>query len=298
MPEWMRGVIKLAELVADAATASPITLALSVPTAAWVGVAAAASFVLARDRRSPSTGITEDGFEHLCSQPEGTPATYLVGGRLIPVHLGGATEIRGVLHLVARDRKRRNSTRYLIPEGLCGRVKLTAAGERERTLAVKHDVPWLLEWLLGDRAQEFAMTSRDDCLMVGTKRKLEEEFEVPIVWQRRLGASFGDVAMPRGRPGVAHFRTRAISGADEPADDEQELEPALVIFDSARGYADWRHLWRSAHHIVVLDRSQPSAEVGAQAVQQAFYDRQDEWGTPVLSKLPASFECVGFLRRA
>ena len=72
----------------------------------------------------------------------------------------------------------------------------------------------------------------------------------------------------------------------------------MVVFDGGRAYLRWRHLWPVARQLVIIDRSQPSADEAAYELSTAFAERTAECPLFTDVRIPAGIEAVSLERQA
>ena len=277
-----------------------IVVGVALPTRGFAAALAAASYVLRRNQLDPIEPSDADAhFAALRQLAEGTPIKLMQGGRLHDGRLLGV-EVREGAELLKVET--RGMTRFL-PRTLALDVRPAHGIARETDLrSRKIDVPPLLAGLVERRdAHAYATQSRIDTVLVGTLTALTADLtaaEFSVAGQPKSVGCLQDLVRARDVAGAAsgHRSALVAAGADEDTPDEDdsgEVRPGLVVFDGGRGYERLGHKWRGSLHLIVIDRSQPSAGAAAEALNLAYFERIDEHDLRV-GECPASMEFTAF----
>jgi hypothetical protein len=267
-----------------------------VPTQAYAAVLAAAGAVCANALADAGENSV-DYFTRLCSQPNGTPITYLFGKRRLQGLIEGCEEVNGQKRLWIRTSDRTRNERHTVfprqahlVELLSGVAPLTLADlpPQQKGVAVK-PLADFARALLGDQAAlNFALRARLDCLILGRLKRLCEEIQ-PANFAARLttdevcAGKLADV-----------LRVRRLLGANKPfrcdfiPSNTRKLAhtsqvPPLVIFDGAGGFLRWRERWRQSHWLVILEQTAAATDEAVAAFNQEYVQRR------LSDDLPANF---------
>ncbi len=304
LPEWARFMLRAG---AAAATIQPdagrLVIALSVPTRAFAAALAATSAVATAFRETPSDRDGAAHFRYLSSQAAGTPVTHrrdnsLEQGTLLGIQEDDAGD--GKPRLVVQLAKEK----ILLPEELCERIQvITNPGELTSRRKQLVKAPEFLARALKEAdIPSLSGTTRVDCVIVGVKRLLEYELAT-----ERFAVSDG------GRLYEGHLqsivRAREFAGQNDPfrcsvipasaEGDGQPLDsaPTTVIFDGVAAFNNWRSAWPSSNWLVIIDRSSPSADDGAAAINQAHAMRAAEADELRELSVPAGVEMLTYVDR-
>ena len=102
-----------------------------------------------------------------------------------------------------------------------------------------------------------------------------------------------DLARASGVAGASSGSRSVLLAAGADEEDLPGDVPRLVVFDGVRGYARLGHAWTKSHHLVLIDRSQPSAEPAAEALNFAYFERVGEDDLAAID-CPPSLELMSF----
>jgi hypothetical protein len=300
LPDWARFMVGLGDALAqEPSGCGYTTVGLTVPTRAFAAALAVAGFVLRRNVDDPmDPGDVEEHFALLAAQPSGTAITLQQGARIHDGRLLGIVERDGAELIQVETRK---MVRYL-PKTLALQVRLTGEDQAPEHLRARRvQVPPLLRALTGiDAATTYMTTARADGLIAGTLAALEEELTEEPLAPTLAGFSpptgtLQEIVRARDLAGASrHFRTVIVPASSPVHEADKALTPKLVIFDGGRPYLRLRHLWPSAHRLVVIDRSLGTAEEAADELSMAFIDRRSD--SDILEGLgaPSSIEAFAF----
>jgi hypothetical protein len=278
-----------------------LVVALALPTRAFAAAFIAASVVsTVFEAEVPATDPWEH-FELLASLPPGAAINH---------HRGNSIEQGRLLGLDERFGERlikfetRNMTRYLRPE-MCSAIQVLAdPGELRMTRRRLIRVPeFLARALPGVDAAALSATTRIDTLLVGPVDPLRheivtEQFAVGREADRCEGNLQTIIRARRFAGQNAPHRSEVVAAGGEsvPAMAGQ-ASPRVVIFDGASGFNNWRSRWRQANWIVLLDRSSPSTQAGADTINYGHSTRLSDSDALVGIDLPPSVEAVSYLER-
>lgn len=303
IPAWAQFMVRCGCLLARADPAA-ITVGVSVPTRGYAAAFAAAGVTIERDVLEPMA--PNDLELHLATLREtasGTPIKYhaqdqIYDGRWLEIAQVGGEE------MLCFETKQRVTRKLRLSAALS--IRLTGETTSTGPLRAKRvKAPPLLEAILGESgALTFMTTARADCLLVGTQTLLEEDLTSSTFFATgdsadASGGTLQDVVRARELPGAhRYYRTVIVPSASGPSAETRSLLPQVIVFDGARAYVRWRHLWPAARQLVIIDRSSPSADEAAYELSMAFAERKAD--SPLLGDLrvPAGVEAISFERQA
>jgi hypothetical protein len=125
-----------------------------------------------------------------------------------------------------------------------------------------------------------AVTSRLDCLLIGTKRRLffELEFDFSLKDKGKFSVqgTLKDIIRPQNNTLYSKsFRSLIHPVNLRKSPDANGVVPWIVIFDSADGYLKWHDLFQTSHQLILLDRTEKCFKEAAQHINQRYYRRTD-----------------------
>ncbi len=126
-----------------------------------------------------------------------------------------------------------------------------------------------------------AVTSRLDCLLIGTKRRLFFELEFDFRLKDARGNRFiqgtlRDIIRPQNNTLYSKsFRSLIYPVNMRKSPEDNGVVPWIVIFDSADGYLKWHDLFQTSHQIIILDRTEKYFKEAAQHLNQRYYNRRN-----------------------
>jgi len=303
LPAWARSLIELGDRVArfDSRDAR-LVVALALPTRAFAAAFIAASVVSTVFEMDAPDADLEDHFELLASLAPGTAITHHRGNSIQQGRLVGVDERDGVRRVGIETRR----MTYYLPLGMCGEIQvITHPGELRMTTRQLIRAPeFLARALPRVDAAAFSATTRMDAILVASVDPLHEEivtehFAVGLDADRREGNLQTIIRAKRFAGQNAPHRSEVVAAGGEsvPAAAGQ-ASPRVVIFDGASGFNNWRSRWPQANWIVLLDRSSPSTQAGADTINYGHSTRLSDSDALTDIDLPPSVEAVSYLERA
>ena len=266
LPGWAAWFIDLGAWTARQASDSSRTVVVAtVPVAGYAAVFAALGAAAANFRdRSPDDEIAH--FEFLSSLPNGTRVEYrkAVGSnKLTQGSIIGPTErqVQG------------RSEPYIQLAGGTLRPWWNCADitpvDEDATVFV-HDrllskAPEFVRACVGVDPATHALYSSLDCLIVGTKRSLEDEMSVNFVCDGASGTLQDALRCRTMLHPADRYRTDLRSASASVSDADRLIRPPLVVLDGPVAALNWRNSYPSVPSLTIIDRSAPSAEAARDA---------------------------------
>lgn len=275
-----------------------LVIVVSVPVRAFAACFVAAAAVTGCFMQDPPETDASRHFQYLASLAPGTPVTLRDGNSLRRGKLLGLDRIDGV-DRIGVDLK---SMIRRFPENLCMRIQPTdaRAGTATSTNRLVRNPGFVQAACPALDLTTFSATARLECVIVGHRGSLQEELTAEQF--RAKGHDHGegmlqDLVRARYVAGANDtFRAALLpASADLGEKPPSALPPRVVIFDGSRALVNWRSRWEQSNWVVILDRSSPSAQDGAEVVAQAFAMRADDAPLPEAVQLPASMEAIAYL---
>jgi hypothetical protein len=299
IPPWARFLAQVGERLGQLDPSDQsITVGISIPQRGYAAALVGTGLVLARERSEPlDPGDPVAHFDRLCSLPAGSSVKYFMGKKVNNGRVIGPVQRDGHRFLTLQLRA---MTAYIpVKSALKVRVGEAEAEERMGSKTIK--VPPLLERVLGTaQAVSFLTAWRADCLIVGTKTQLQEDFraEVFSAGDDSHSGSLSDLACVTEDPqNGRRFRCVLASGSGDPDQIALPEAPRAVIFDGGAAYARWHDAWPESHHIALIDRGQAAAEEAVGVFSERFVKRAANSNALDGLQLPPSIEYSEFQDR-
>ena len=225
-----------------------LCVALAVPTRAYAALFVAVGVVVARALQ-PEEQNDEAYFDMLWNLPEGTLLYYDDNNKRYKVRKKNVEERENGCRYLRLQLDQKGSS-HVIPSGLSQRVTVIENAEvlveppnRKHGRKIPDDnEDFVAAALSAVDVQNFCRSSRVEVLFVGVKSRLEAELKIPL----RIGDIEG---RPQNILRVQHLlarsqRYRSLVDTDQRGKRHRET-PHVVIFDSAKGFLDWRDQYRT-----------------------------------------------------
>ena len=256
LPAWARWSLNLGKQLASQDGERRVVAAVSLPTRSFFSSFAALGAVLHDALTPPSWG------EHLEALTDLTPGapislakvingeSYVLPGKWIGLNPQGdriSYHCQGATTSLPVDKC--TNVRPL-PEGEKSMVNLRRTGLPVEFL--KSMLPPDLDPL------SFSHVDRLAALVVGTKRVIYSELEGSDVSASGTSGTLSDIV----RADTASKESRrslVISSRKGLTSKQQALTPQLVLFDGATSYLRLGGQWQQSSHLIVIDRTEPSA---------------------------------------
>jgi hypothetical protein len=307
LPSWARSLVQLGETVARFdPEGARLVVGLALPTRAFGAALIGASVVAtAFEMTAPDADLAEH-FELLASLPLGTAITHHRGNSIRQGTLLGVNERDGVRRVgIETGVENRKMTSYL-PLEMCGEIQVIEdPGELRMMRRPLIRAPeFLTRALRGIDAASLSATTRIDCILVGSVDPLRQEivgeqFAAGLHGDRREGNLQAVLRVKRFAAQNTPYRSEVVAASAEsvPAG-AADASPPVVVFDGAPGFISWRSRWPSSKWIVLLDRSSPSMQAGADTINYGYSMRVSDSSVVEGLALPQSIETVSYLERA
>ncbi len=286
--------------------------AIVVPARDYAAALCASGAVLAA-YENESSASDEQRFNELCALPADTPLTLRDGRerrRIMTGYFTGVSrdydgEPRLCIQIGHLDSV---GIRYQIPRDEVWRIGLVDQAndqpqKRQRARILQAINPFAKDVLFPLDARRFTEPGNLGCLIVGSRERVAEEAEHQEFATKPKGARahpspgvLDDLLRLQKSAGVsnAHRTTVLPVRASKFPEFVANRAPPVAVFDGANGYLKWRDRLRSAHAIVVLDRTEPRYEEAVEQIQGDYVRRSNvsvPWTAPAA---PASIEALCF----
>lgn len=297
LPQWASLIAGLGAALAEIDPSDQrLVVGVTLPTRGYAAAIAAAAHVLRRNQLDPMEPSDADvHFELLRTLPRGTPIKLLQGGRVHDGRLVGIEVREGTerVEITTRGMARFLPRQIALNVRPADSVTTTTGDLRSRRI----DVPPLLAGFVdGQQAAAYATQSRLDCLIAGTLTLTTTDLTSREFATESDPGSHGclqDLARVSGVAGASSASRSLLVAAGATEEVLPTQTPRLIVFDGGRAYLRLGHCWGGSHHLVVIDRSHPSAEPAAEALNSAYYARVDECELSA-AECPPSMELLSF----
>jgi hypothetical protein len=273
----------------------------AIPTRAYAAALIALGIVIERASVPIVVGEDSEYLEFLKTVKPGTPIRYRDETGLYPAEFVGIeqTPDRAVVKIIQKRGKEKCDCWW--PLGVAKkRLQIVGNAEVDSHATVStHRIPFNDEFLrniLGDDiANNFATTSRLECVIIGHVNTLRYEIKETILGFRGKhndGSLQGVLRVRRFLGAGCAYRSNVIAVDKElgSAVVNEEI-PQAVIFDGATSFLKRREAWRKSNWIVVLDWTEPYfSEAVAQLNEEYVERRVDETTIAV----PTGVEALSF----
>lgn len=300
LPAWAKSLCSIADVLAGTTPSRQrLVVGVTLPTRMFAAAICLAAFVVSRERRSPSGEINVDGhFEMLCSLEKGTRVRRLHASGAEDGRIVGLGEWEGEERLCFETKG--GTINYVTREGAVNIQVVGGDTAKTQLRSRKIEVPPLVESLIGEHESRYFVTgSRLDAVAVGVRNLLSDDLLWTGFTNNRGSSAPGrlqDLARAKGLTGLTEASRSQLITASGDEEEAADQEPVVAIFDGAAAFLNFGHLWRSSHHLVLLDRSRDSVMHGASAFNRGYYERVRE--VEVVGDVPPSLEVAAFESKA
>lgn len=306
LADWARALVGVGETATRFESQDArLVIALALPTRGFAAALIGAAVVsTAFEMDAPDPDLASH-FEFLASLAPGTPITHHRGNSIRQGRLLGIVEREGErLVRLETGVARRRMTSYL-PVDMCGEVQVIA-NPGELSLANRRLIrapEFLARALSGIDAAALSATTMMDCILVGSVDPLHheivsEQFAVGPEGDQREGNLQAILRVKRFAAQNTPHRSEVVAaGAESVPPLAAASSPRVVIFDGALGFNAWRSRWPRSSWIVLLDRTSPSTQAGADTVNYGYSTRLGDADLLTDMQLPPSIEAVSYLER-
>lgn len=276
LPDWAICLGRIAERITKFKSPDKKTVvALGLPTRAFASSLMAAVVVPILFQKEKINYDPSSHFVHLSSLPPGTLVTrrlanYVKDGKILGLTNSGCDESP---YLQVQF----NNEISLFPPKLAYQLEVVAnPGElRKNRRKLISNSEFIASALPNLDAAIFSTKTSLDCMIVGNKGALEYEISKSIFGSRTATmtypGSLQDILRTQAfsNRNVA-YRSDVISAIEDEESVNHLASPPVVIFDGARGFNSQRSKWFKSNWIVVLDKSSPATQDGADTINQEY----------------------------
>jgi hypothetical protein len=294
LPEWAYFFMRLGYQLATVPKKNyRVVTGLAIPTRVFACSLAATGVVLARAGNTNSTDTLQ--IQYIRSLKPGTS---------IYVRTDDNRKLRGVIEKFEEIRNEewifiRTGKREILPRPLSRFASRITVSDSNVSLpeysrsGYRTETPSdFLQCCLGEKlAQAYTLDSSFETLLIGKKSAIEYEVTDALISCKKSGKFPGtsgclqEILRVRQFSGTnKSYRTQCVSSFNiTPEKEIGKHPPPIVIFDGAVAYIKLGHKWRSAHQIVLLDRTERQFVDAVELLNQNYAYR-----LPGVSKLPVN----------
>lgn len=284
-----------------------LIIGVALPTRAFSAALAATEVVITRSSINRDTCGTEQDlnsrFEELCHMAPGTPVILLnpatnrasgVRDRKLKGVITECVDVNGEQRL--KITVNAGGGNYQIAARDSWRVEPSATPKilpKRQTGQLVAPVKAFARQLLGENAPGSNRPgSRLDCVLLGRASQIGRETLDINFALKNVGGEFEQGTLQdvlRARrfvTGDAYFHSEVLRvDGSKPAKPPGGMVPHVTVFDGARGFLRWRHLWRDTNWIVLLDRTAPHFDEATSALNTDFIQNRID-DSDVLEHIP------------
>lgn len=317
LPEWATFLVAAGAAVGSHDSAGQrLVIGAALPARGFGAALAATEIVVTRCAQS---GLACDGgqelggrFEELCSMSPGTPVILLnpptnrssgARDRKLKGVINGCADAHGERRLKITINAGGGS--YLIAARDSWRIELSQVARtlpKRQTGQLVAPVKALARHVLGEEPHGANRPSaRLDCVILGRASQVAREvvgvdFAVKTARGAYESGVLQDILRARrfiAGDAVFYSDVLRVDGA-KPAKPPGGALPHVTVFDGARGFLRWRHLWRDTNWLVLLDRTAPHFDEAASALNTELINRVDDSDVLAHVPVPAGIEIMAF----
>jgi len=306
VPYWAASYIYLGSAIA--AQENPLDrliIGLAVPVRAYAAALIALGIVTGR-AKIPLDIIEESEYlNYLKNIESGSSIFYLVGENWYPGEFVSINEKEdGVfVHVIwKKGRQQCNCGVPLKDARKSIRIIGSTKNDSHERIVSRRIIPnkEFLDLILdGEHANEFVLSSRLECIIIGCINTLRYEI-------KGLRISFGAKHIDGTIQDVLRVKKFLSEGSAYrsniiPADRDQSTYsscpdiPYMTIFDGALSFLKWRDYWRKSNWIVLLDKTEPCFHEAADQLNKEYVERRvTEPAIENMPVLPKGVELLAF----
>lgn len=311
LPDWCSFFIRCGSVLGQFSDESWAMMVVCVPTRAFAavlsGVGIISKLMMKANQKSKQIKLLED-------LKLGTPVFVYEKDKKIKGFFNGIKDLGdgkqriGVQVSMSKPRKFGPLVNYYPIENATNIVPIEkiSASISNKTLAPRsydliRNKGFIKGVLTDDLLWELATVSQTEFLIVGNARLLASELKE------------NDFAINNGNfysKGVLQdiIRTKRFSGQNDtfrsdiiPSDRStfpdiaDNYQPRIVVFDGSMGFLKSRTIWRKAHWLVILDRTEPLFDEAVSLANELYMQRKEDWNPMSPDDIPPSVEIVSWL---
>lgn len=284
-----------------------LTVAVAVPTRAVAAAFAAAGIVAGEISRGLADDPGTRPFEELLLLPPGTPVLLERAGRQFRGVVVGPATLAGESWIGVRiQHEKTGGETHYVRSADSGRISvgdnesLPLPG-RPQGVAVTPRPAFVRQAFGYQGFDKVTGETNLDCLLLGRSGRLKEElasFQVGLPGTRGLIEGYlNDFVRTRQvlGPGRTYRGFIASPTTPSPRPALTAAKPRTVVFDGGSGFLKWRHHWRGAHWLVVLDRTDARCAETVAALNGDYESKSSGVATDLASiPRPDSIELTAF----
>lgn len=309
LPSWVAFHYELGKAIGSTPAETRITAALSLPTRALAAAWITAGAVVTRARLHVGKPDIAAHAARLIALPQNSPVSLERGFRRLPGKFIGTTTLGGETYLQVRVQDK--SGYELISTPMRNAHEITILRNDPARPALQHATQMAMRRTFvrcvigGEHVRDFVRYPRLDTLIVGRKSVLQHEISGTEVMFTAEGSAtpcrgkLSDLLrvkqlLQEDKP----FRSAIVSSTTRQLSSTSDMSAlSVAVFDGALGYLRWHRLWPSAHHIVVLDRTEPRFADAVTTLNEAFAACASPEAPVPAERIPAGVNVFAFRRK-
>jgi len=258
-----------------------IRVAISLPILSFSAVFVALGVVVTSVEQPVPKEVVDWYFDRLCSLERGTELVLRQRNRALRAVYDGWVKVAGESRVRVRVENADGYRRWELlnkQQALCLEIRGThqssnlPARQKGRSLDKPSN---LLKAMVGPAAlNEVLHRGVPHCSVIGTKSRFNEEVDGIRLRSKsaHVGGKPRDVIRVRESPDqTASYSTVLFSSRSSTEPPSMDTMRAITtVFDGATGFLTWRHYWRSANWIILLDRTESRYWDAVEVVNQEY----------------------------
>lgn len=301
LPTWGSAFNKLGAQFSGRDQDRRLVVGLALPTRAYAATFTALGFMLEQAKVPLEQFNAEEHFANLCALPAGSAVKYqdTTDGKVKDALFIGCEVKWG--QLCVGVRKNRTGKEDWLPQALAQRIQvsskvITQLSKAQKGRSLTQGSEFLCACAEGLDIVDYRLYSRLECVFIGNKDALTQELTETSFAVASSGLCRGtlqDVVRARELlPEGDGYRAKLLSDRSKPLAPSEM--PKLVLFDGAVSFLKWRDLWRDAHWLVVLDKTQNGFDEAVAALNREYRDNHCGDTPPNFPFLPEHLNVMAY----
>ncbi len=306
MPYWSASYISLGSaLAAQKNPFNRLIVGLAVPVRAYAAALIALGIVTGLVK-IPLDSIKESEYlNYLKTIESGSSIIYLVGGNWYPGEFVSINEKEdGVsVHVIWKKGKQQCNCGIPLKDAR-KRIRIVGSTKNDshekiigrRIIPNKEFLDLILE---GEHANEFVLSSRLECIIIGCINTLRQEIKGLRIsfGAKHIEGTIQDVLRVKKflSEGSAYRSNIIPTDRDQSSYSSVPDMPYMTIFDGAVSFLKWRDYWRKSNWIVLLDKTESRFQEAVDLLNQEYIEKRIGEGlNENMFSLPEGIEIIAF----
>jgi hypothetical protein len=315
IPDWADWYIRSGMMIGSLEKdGTRLTAGIAVPLRQYACLFLAFGIIYQRSSIPIDSYNKEEYFDYLKSFPPSSAVSLLMkekdklkirNGKVDSVFKQAKGDTIGITYIEDKKKNLRCTRYFGVNECrsivMCEESDVSVGGVKTKGISVANNIEFLTQFFEYGDLPDFVTTSRLDCILLSTKKRLFNEFNYDFgvkSSESMIAGSLMDVIRPRIiRTFSRSFRSEIYSSSSKKLN-HNGTSPWCVIFDSCNGYLKWNHLFPSAHQVIIVDKSEKVHDVIGNDLNQRYFQRDNSsmFGLD-FPAVPKGIEVLSFLEK-